>query len=98
MEAKGATVQLDSDMEGYLRASEVSRDRVEDMRTVLKEGDTVEAKITSIDRKSRKISLSVKAKDVEQESEVLQEYARKPSGGSSTLGDKLKEHLAGKKL
>ncbi len=98
VDAKGADIQIIDGVEGYLRAAEFSRDRVEDMRTVLKEGDTVEAKITSIDRKSRKISLSVKAKDVEQESEVLQEYARKPSTGSSTLGDKLKEHLAGKKL
>ncbi|HJX57267.1 MAG TPA: 30S ribosomal protein S1, partial [Thiobacillus sp.] len=64
VEAKGATVQLDSDMEGYLRASEVSRDRVEDMRTHYKEGDEIEAMIINVDRKNRVINLSIKAKDM----------------------------------
>jgi len=80
--------------EGYLRASELGRERIEDARTVLNEGDTIEAKITTIDRKNRKISLSVKAKDMAEESEAVQEYSRKsaPAGGS-TLGSKLKEKL-----
>jgi small subunit ribosomal protein S1 len=64
VEAKGATVQLDSDMEGYLRASEVSRDRVEDMRSHYKEGDEIEAMIINVDRKNRVINLSIKAKDM----------------------------------
>jgi len=93
VEAKGAVVKLGEDIEGYLRASELSRDRVEDARSVLNEGDKIEAKITTIDRKTRKISLSVKAKDLQEESEAVQEYTRKPSGGSTSLGDMLKEKL-----
>jgi len=95
VEPKGAVVKLENDIEGYLRASELSRDRVEDARTVLNDGDTVEAKITTIDRKNRKISLSVKAKDMADENEAVQEYARKATPGSA-LGDKLKEQLENK--
>ncbi|OGI41151.1 MAG: 30S ribosomal protein S1 [Candidatus Muproteobacteria bacterium RBG_16_62_13] len=94
VEAKGATIKLADDIEGYLRASELSRDRIEDARSLLKEGDEVEAKITAIDRKTRKISLSVKAKDMQEETEAVQEYSRKGSAGSgTTLGDLLKDKL-----
>jgi len=96
VDAKGAVVNLGADIEGYLRASELSRDRVEDARSVLKEGDEVEAKITTIDRKNRKISLSIKAKDLEEETEAVQEYSRKRASAGSLLGDKLKEKLVGK--
>jgi len=95
LEAKGATLELADDVEGYLRASELSRERVEDARSALKEGDTVEAKITTIDRKNRKISLSVKAKDLAEETEAVQEYARKSSSAISSLGQKLREKLKG---
>ena len=67
VDAKGAIIDLGNDIEATLKASEISRDRVEDARNVLKEGDEVEAKIISIDRKSRVISLSIKSKDVEDE-------------------------------
>jgi small subunit ribosomal protein S1 len=93
VEAKGAVIKLGDDIEGYLRASELGRERIEDARSVLKEGDEVEAKITTIDRKNRKLSLSVRAKDMEEESDAVQEYSRKPSTGGTTLGDKLKEKL-----
>ena len=93
VEAKGATVKLGDDIEGYLRASELSRDRIEDARSLLKEGDEVEAKITAIDRKTRKISLSVKAKDMQEETEAVQEYTRKGTSGGTTLGDILKDKL-----
>jgi len=97
VDAKGAVVKLSNEVEGYLRASELSRERIEDARSVLKEGDSVEAKITTIDRKNRKLSLSVKAKDFEEESEAVQEYARKTSAGMSTsFSDKLKEKLTKK--
>ena len=95
VEAKGATIKLADDVEGYLRASELGRERIEDARSVLKDGDSVEAKITTIDRKNRKISLSIRAKDMEEENEAVQEYTRKVSSGTSTLGDKLKEKLGG---
>jgi small subunit ribosomal protein S1 len=92
--AKGATVELAPNVEGYLRASEISRDRVEDARSVLNPGDEIEAKITSIERKDRRISLSIKVREMEIEGEVVQEYAREASLGSATLGDKLKEQLS----
>ncbi len=96
IDAKGATVKLSAEVDGYLRASELSRERVEDARTLLKEGNEVEAKITTIDRKNRKITLSVKAKDLEKENEAVQEYTRKSSGATSSFGDKLKEKLINK--
>jgi small subunit ribosomal protein S1 len=77
-------------------AGVLSRDRVEDARSVLKDGDEVEAKITTIDRKNRKISLSIKAKEFAEETEAVQEYTRKPSAAGSLLGDKLKEKLVNK--
>ena len=95
VETKGAVVKLADEVEGYLRASDIARERVEDARSVLKEGDEVEAKITTIDRKNRKISLSVRAKDMEEENEAVQEYARKAGSATSSLGDKLKEKLGG---
>ena len=91
--AKGATVELIPNVEGYLRVSEISRDRVEDATTVLKEGDEIEAKITSIERKDRKISLSIKMRDMEIEDEATQEYSRDANISGTTLGDKLKEQL-----
>ncbi len=96
VEAKGATVKLGNDIEGYLRAADIARERIEDARSALKEGDEVEAKITTIDRKNRKISLSIRAKDVQEETEAVQEYSRKTATGmTSALGDKLKEKLGG---
>ncbi|MDE0095229.1 MAG: 30S ribosomal protein S1 [Gammaproteobacteria bacterium] len=91
--AKGATVELAPSVEGYIRASEITQDRVEDARTSLNVGDTVEAKITSIERKDRKISLSIKVREMEIEGEAVQEYSRESAIGSATLGDKLKEQL-----
>ncbi len=96
VDAKGATVRLADDVEGYLRAAEAARDRIEDARVVLKEGDTVEAKVMTIDRKNRKITLSVRAKDMERENEAVQEYTRRAPLATSSLGDKLKEKLGQK--
>lgn len=96
IDAKGATIELDNDVEGYLRASEVSRDRVEDMRTHLKEGDEVEAKIINVDRKNRSINLSIKAKDMADESEAMQRMASEQnaaSAGTTNLGALLKAKL-----
>ena len=94
IDAKGAVVALDGDMEGYLRASEVSRDRVEDIRTRLKEGDSVTAMIINIDRKNRTINLSIKAKDIAEEAEAIQKHAAdKSSAGTTNLGALLKAKL-----
>ena len=93
VDAKGATINIAEGIEGYLRSSELSQDHVTDARSILKEGDEIEAKITSIDRKNRRISLSIKALEAQQESEVIQEYTRKSGAATATLGDKLKEQL-----
>ena len=94
VDAKGAIIDLAGGIEGYLRASELARDRVEDARTVLKEGDTVEAKFTGVDRKSRAIALSIKAKDIHEEQEAMQAYRTDSMTGTS-LGDLLKEQFGG---
>ncbi len=100
IDAKGATIALDSDIEGYLRASEVSRDRVEDIRSHLKEGDEVETMIISVDRKNRSISLSIKAKDASEASDAMQKMATDYSAGSAgttSLGALLKAKMDTKK-
>ncbi|MBL8310093.1 MAG: 30S ribosomal protein S1 [Burkholderiales bacterium] len=84
-EAKGAVIQLADDVEGYLRASEVSRERVEDIRSHVKEGETVEAMIINVDRKTRNISLSIKAKDSAEEAEAVRQHSRDDSAASSGL-------------
>ena len=99
VEAKGATVQLDSDMEGYLRASEVSRDRVEDMRSHYKEGDEIEAMIINVDRKNRVINLSIKAKDMTEQESAMKKFAAESAAaatGSTNLGALLKAKLDNK--
>ncbi|MBA2351070.1 MAG: 30S ribosomal protein S1 [Burkholderiales bacterium] len=98
IDAKGATIALGDDVEGYLRASEVSRDRVEDIRTHLKEGDAVKAMIINIDRKNRGINLSIKARDAVEESEAMQKVAAESSGnaGTTSLGALLKAKMDNK--
>ena len=97
VDAKGATIGLADDVEGYLRASDISRDRVEDARSHMKEGDTVEAMIVNVDRKTRTINLSIKAKDNAEAADVMQKMASESSGSSGTtnLGALLKAKLDG---
>jgi len=97
VDAKGAVVTLSDDVEGYLRASDISRERVEDARTHLKEGDTVEAMIVNVDRKTRSINLSIKAKDSAEAADVLQKMAAESnaSSGTTNLGALLKAKLDG---
>lgn len=95
VDARGAVITLADGVEGYLRASELSRDRVEDARTVLKPGQEIDARFTGLDRKSRRIALSVKAKEVHEEAEAVQQYRTESSSGTS-LGDLLKAHISGK--
>jgi len=100
VDAKGAVVTLAEAVDGYLRASEISRDRIEDARTHLKEGDEVEAKFIGVDRKNRTLSLSIKAKDVAEEQAAIKDYAptttttTEVSGG--TFGDLLKGAMSNK--
>jgi small subunit ribosomal protein S1 len=93
VDVKGATVELAEGMEGYIRVSDISRERVEDARQALKVGEEVEAKFMAVDRKNRTISLSIKAKDMQEEQEVVQDYGRSSTSGATTLGDLIKEQM-----
>ncbi len=98
VDAKGALVKLNESVEGYIRASEIARDRVEDARTMLKVGEEIEAKFIGVDRKNRTVNLSVKAKDHAEEAEAIDDYSRnsESSAGATTLGDLLKEQMENK--
>ncbi|MCX7207027.1 MAG: S1 RNA-binding domain-containing protein, partial [Proteobacteria bacterium] len=97
LDAKGAIIALSEEIEGYLRSTEVSRDRVEDIRTVLKEGDEVEAMIINVDRKNRSINLSIKAKDSADETDVMSKLSSESTGtaGTTSLGALLKAKMSG---
>ena len=96
VDAKGAIITLANDIEATLKASEISRDRVEDARNVLKEGQEVEAKIISVDRKSRVIQLSIKSKDEVEEKEAIQSLKAAPEAekGETTMASLLREAMA----
>jgi small subunit ribosomal protein S1 len=96
VDARGAVVDLEGGIKGQLRASELSRDRVEDARTLLKVGDEVEARFTGLDRKTRVVSLSIKAKDAHEEAQAMETYRTDSSSGSTatTLGELLKEQIS----
>ena len=95
VDARAAIIDLGNGIKGQLRASELSRDRVEDARSVLKLGEEVEAKFTGLDRKNRYVSLSIKAKDAHEEAEAMESYRsdRAPTSGA-TLGELLKEQIS----
>jgi small subunit ribosomal protein S1 len=95
IDAKGAVITLDGDVEGYLKASEVSADRVEDIRNHLKEGDKIEALVINVDRKNRNINLSIKALDKAEEAAALKKHSaeKTPSAGTTNLGALLKAKL-----
>lgn len=95
VDAKGAVITLAEDIEATLKASEISRDRVEDARNALSVGDEVEAKITNVDRKNRTIMLSIKSKDVEEEKVAVKEHSVKQDEQStpSTIGDLIKAQM-----
>ncbi len=96
VDAKGAVVAISPEVEGYLRASEFSRDRVDDLRNHLKEGDSVSAMIINLDRKNRSINLSIKAKDMADESEAMKQLRSEnaaASAGATNLGALLRAKL-----
>ncbi|AQZ95209.1 30S ribosomal protein S1 [Halopseudomonas phragmitis] len=98
VDAKGAVITLADDVEGTLKASEISRDRVEDARNALNVGDEVEAKIVGVDRKSRVISLSIKSKDVDDEKEAIRDLRQQEvaAAGPTTIGDLIKQQMENK--
>jgi small subunit ribosomal protein S1 len=93
VDAKGAVILLADEVEGYLRASEISTDRVEDARNLLKEGDAVNAMIINIDRKSRSINLSIKAKDSADQQQAMSKLQNDANAGTTNLGALLKAKM-----
>jgi small subunit ribosomal protein S1 len=96
VDAKGAVIELEGEVEGYLRVSEFSRDRIEDLTQHLKVGDSVETMIINVDRKSRSINLSIKAKDHAEQNEAMQKLASDSASaatGTTNLGALLKAKL-----
>ncbi|HBX01226.1 MAG TPA: 30S ribosomal protein S1 [Gammaproteobacteria bacterium] len=95
VQPKEAVIQLVEDVTGILKASEISIDRVEDARNVLKEGEELEVKIVNLDRKNRTIGLSIKAKDMEEERQAVKDHQQQESdrGGPATLGDLIKAQM-----
>lgn len=91
--ARGAEIELESGVTGYLRASDISRERVEDARQALKVGDEVEARIVGVDRKARQVLLSIKAQELSEEAEAVEEYGKSSGPTATTLGDVLKDQL-----
>ena len=95
MDARKVTIDLMDGVEGVMRASEISRDPVDDARKVLKEDEKIEAMVVGVDRKRRVINLSIKAKESEDEAAVLEEYTADNETATTKLGDLLKEQLDG---
>ena len=95
MDAKAAIITLFGEVEGQLKASEISREKVEDASNVMKVGDEVEAKIINVDRKNRTISLSIKAKDVAEEKAAIKEHRKSEvdSVSPTTIGDLIKAQM-----
>ena len=98
VDAKAAIITLSGDIEGTLKASEISRDKVEDARNALKEGEEVEVKIITVDRKNRTIALSIKAKDMADEKEAVKAHkeSEAEAAAPATIGDLIKAQMDGK--
>ncbi len=98
VDVRGAVIELEGGIEGQLRASELARDRVEDARTVLKVGQEIEARFMGMDRKSRVLSLSIKAKEAHEEAAAVESYksdTESTGSAGTSLGDLLKEQIIG---
>ncbi|GAA4349006.1 30S ribosomal protein S1 [Kangiella taiwanensis] len=93
VDAKGATVELAENIEGYVRASDIAPERIEDASKHLSIGDDIEAKFVGVDKKNRNLTLSIKAKDAAEEAEAIKEFSNEQSSSPATLGDLLKEQL-----
>ena len=95
VDAKAAIIDLGDGVDGILRASELSRDRIEDARTILSVGQEVEAKFMGVDRKTRSVALSIKAKDSEEEASMMQDYGSSSTEATTNFGDMLKKQMKG---
>ena len=93
VEPRGARVDLAEGVEGYIRASEISRERVDDARTVLRAGETVEVKVISVDRRRRGVSLSIRERESDEEATAMEQYAANVDDAPATIGDLVKEQM-----
>jgi len=93
VDARGAVIELPYGVEGYIKANDLSRERVEDATKVLAVGDTLESRFIGVDRKNRSVTLSVREKEIQEEQEIVAEYSRNASTGKTSLGDLLKDQL-----
>ncbi|AGY91695.1 30S ribosomal protein S1 [Spiribacter curvatus] len=96
VDAKGVVVELAEEVQGYVRAADLAQERTDDARSLVSEGDEVEAKVMAVDRRNRMISLSVRAKDQQDEREALEGFGSTGTAGTTTLGDLLKEQMGGR--
>ncbi|MCH9828563.1 MAG: 30S ribosomal protein S1 [Pseudomonadota bacterium] len=95
VDARGAVIILAEGVEGYIKANDLARERVDDATTILSVGDDLEASFIGIDRKSRIVQLSVRVKEIQDEEETVAEYSRNATTGKTSLGDLLKEKMGG---
>jgi small subunit ribosomal protein S1 len=95
VDARGAKIELAGGVEGYIKAQDLSRDRIDDATKVLKVGDPLEARFIGVDRKNRIVTLSVRAKEIQEEEDAVAEYSRNATTGKTSLGDLLKEQIGG---
>ena len=95
VDAKGAVITLAGGVEGYIKAGDLARERVEDATKVLSVGQELESRFIGVDRKNRIVTLSVRAKEIQEEEEAVAEYSRNASTGKTSLGDLLKEQIGG---
>ncbi|MDH4459114.1 MAG: 30S ribosomal protein S1 [Nevskia sp.] len=95
VDAKGAVITLAGGVEGYIKAGDLARDRVDDATKVLSVGQELESRFIGVDRKNRIVTLSVRAKEIQEEEEAVAEYSRNASTGKTSLGDLLKEQIGG---
>ncbi len=93
VDPRGAVIELADGVDGYIKASDLAKERVDDATKILSEGDEIEAKFVALDRKTRSLSLSVRAKDEAELAEALDQYQSRSGSGGATLGDLLKEQL-----
>jgi small subunit ribosomal protein S1 len=93
VDARGAIVELADGVDGYIKASDLAKERVEDATKVVSEGDEIEAKFVALDRKTRNLTLSVRAKDDDELADALDQYQSRSGGSGTSLGDLLKEQL-----
>ncbi len=95
VDARGAIIDLEGGVEGYIKANDLAREKVDDATKLLSVGDELESRFIGVDRKNRVIMLSVRAKEIQEEEEAVAEYNRNASTGKTSLGDLLKDHIGG---